>query len=210
LESAASWGFKNHFGKEQYFPMVEHLNTFFAEWQKRSRKQVPTCFLDRGRNLISEYNRLAVGQFFVLGVPANKLTDWMYDAKPFYIPTGKDIRSVVEKPAISADEGTIATLMLAKEVLNPTSGLVVISVDKTDSFCKGLDLIDPSYIPLYRSITCSASTAFEEREMKVRDQLQLKLKQFSSDFMEWSKTGHFSIESSPTEEPFYDFPQSLP
>lgn len=181
LESAASWGFVNHFGKEQYFPM---LNLFYD-----LMRGAPSSLVSRGRSLIRQYNRLQVGDFYMLGVPLPNLSNWMYDAKPFYVPTGRDIRNVAANPQVTSKEGTIATLKLAKEVLEPASGLVVVPASAADAYCKGLDLVSPRDIPAYQDILGPEESAFERSEQEKRAQLDAQLTEWIDDLSAWEKTG---------------------
>jgi hypothetical protein len=210
LESAASWGFVNHFGKEQYYPMVDRLSSVLSEWEKRSGRKVPDSFLVRGRSLISHYNRLKVGDFFIFGVPPGKLTSWMYDSGPYFVPTGRDIRAIVDQPQVEETEGTLATLMLGKEVLSPSSALTVVSSDEADRFCHGFNLVEPSKIALYDPILNSAPTAFEKEEKEARKHMEEKLGHLLSDFKTWAETGIEPLDRQVDDAEPMEVPAWLP
>ncbi len=211
LESAASWGFVNHFGKVQYFPMLDKFQQTIAEWERRNGKKVPATFLDQGRALVRQYNRLSVGNFFCLGVPPEKVAEWMYDSKPYYVPTGCDIGSVVRHPQLFKG-GRVANLLLAKEVLTPSSGLIGVCANdaEAEQFCKGVKLVSPHQIPLYKEILAASPTEFEQREMAKRVDLDQKLKALMSDFQEWATSGKEFDSLVDSDFEGGDIPETLP
>jgi hypothetical protein len=132
-ESAASWGFVNHFGNHQN----EMLQAQFRKVIEESNQQHKSYFLERGNVLIRKFGRLSVGDFLVIGVPKNKLSRWFYDSKPYNVPSGRDIASVVEDPRRYkkelAKEGThMATMIICKETLSSDSGLMIVRANDSD------------------------------------------------------------------------------
>jgi len=213
LESAASWGFVNHFGREQYFPMMNNLQSAMSDWEKRSGRKIPAPFFDRARMLIRQYNRLSVGNFYCFGIPPAKVADWMYDSKPYYVPTGRDILDIVRHPRLrDRNSGTIATLILAKEVMTPSSGWVAVCANdsEADQFCKGRKLVPPGKVSLYREILAASPTEFEERERAQRLVLDENLKALMSDLKEWVKTGKEIPSQDVSDHRACDMPEMLP
>lgn len=215
LESAASWGFVNHYGNEQYFPMLAKMADFAASVEEKTGRKIPSSFERRAQTLIRGYNRLSVGNFYVLGVPPEKIALWMYDAKPYHIPTGRSIEAVVNEPRLNdQNEGSIATLMLAKEVLHPASGLIAVEANNAseiESFCRGIDWVHPRDLPVYHPLM-GPDTPFEEREKTARERLDQELDCLISDFNHWLKSSEYEEpERVFTLEPETgDYPPSLP
>lgn len=188
LESAASWGFANHFGREQYSSMQSQLEFFVADLEKRADKKLPEELVQRAKDLIRVYNRLEVGDFYVLGVPPSKLSSWMYDAKPYYVPTGRDIQDVARTPRTTAEEGTIATLLLAHEVLQPDSGLIAVEANnplEVEQFAYGLRFRPPEEVSAFRAILREKATPFEASENALRTSLDRELDSLISDVKRW-------------------------
>ena len=188
LESAASWGFANHFGREQLVPMNSQLQAFVSNLEAQAGKKMPEELVQRARDLIRVYNRLKVGDFYVIGVPPSKLSSWMYDAKPYYVPTGRDIRKVAREPKTTAEEGTIATLLLADEVLRPDSGLIAVEANnalEVEQFAYGLRFKPPEELPEYRMILRENETSFEASENAQRASLGRELESLISDVKRW-------------------------
>jgi hypothetical protein len=208
LESAASWGFVNHFGNQQYVPMIQELSSFAQEVENATGRKIPEVFYRRGAQLIREYNRLDVGNFFVLGVPRDRLASWVYDSLPYNVPTGKKVETIVDTPDVSR-EGTLATVVLSKDVLDPESGLVIVEANdlaQVEAFCRGLSFTEPSEFEEFRSIA-----DFSKDEADSRANIDQKLDILSADFTRWLKAGE---EPSPNSvyEDFDpgDFPALLP
>lgn len=176
LEFAADWGCCNHFGNEQWFLMCGILCSFFNQYKTTFKEEIPPSFEERARHLIIEYNRLKVGTFLVVGVPKNRLPEWMYDSKPYNIPTGRSIEEVFANPERAAD-GNFATLVISRESLDPDSGIVVVDANNPSQvrrFCVSepwLDLESPS-----------SREADEEAERK---RLNCKLRTLIDDFQYW-------------------------
>lgn len=188
LESAASWGFANHFGKEQNCSMRSQLEFFVSNLERQAGKKLPEELVGKAIDLIRVYNRLEVGDFYVLGVPPSKLSSWMYDAKPYYVPTGRDIRKVAKEPKTTAEEGTIATLFLADEVLKPDSGLIAVAANdplEVEQFAYGLRFKPPEELPAYRTILREKETSFEASENNLRASLGRELESLISEVKRW-------------------------
>lgn len=192
LESAASWGFVNHFGNESYFPMIDEV----------AKLNIPESFKVQARSLIREANRLEIGNFLVIGVPKNRLSRWVYDSLPYNHPTGLTVEEVIQNPKVS-DGGTLATLIVSKETLDPESGLVMVEAsdpDEVNRFCKGMEFENWDFF----------EKAFEfEGSAEPDPTIKTKVEQLISDFREWQRTG---------KEPVYekeewlvgDMPAALP
>lgn len=186
LESAASWGFINHFGSRQNSDLKTMFDTFMESQKVYDTPQQKEYFSKKGWKLIRQYGRLQVGDFLVIGIPEKKLTEMAYDAKAYNIPTGRDIRSVAFEPEKHVDsllqEGYhLATLILSDEVLDPQSGLVIIDTSnkvKVDAFCKTKMAIDDELL----SIVTKKSSKFEREQFDARDKLDQEVEALVSDF----------------------------
>lgn len=192
LESAASWGFANHYGNETYFSMVDEI----------AKLNIHDSFKQKARALIREANRQPIGIFYVIGVPKQSLSRWVYDSLPYNLPTGRSVEDVIKNPTV-ADGGTIASLVISKETLDPDSGLVVVEANdqsEVEEFCKGMefqnwDLFDKTF-------------CFNESS-EPGSGLKPKMGEFFSDFRSWQRSG---------KEPVYeieecvagDFPAPFP
>ena len=188
-ESAAWWGFHNHNGGEGFLRIEDHFYGFIDQIEKNQQRKVPKDLKTRCRQLMGKYSNLNVGQFYVLGVPKDKLTDWVYDSNPYSIPTGKEIVSVVARPTLGFyGKGTIATMPLSREVLTPNSGLI--AVDATDpliyrEFCKSTELTPAREVEAYRPLLVGKQTDAEAKEEMERNELDKELASVIRDFEEW-------------------------
>lgn len=211
LESAASWGFQNHFGSEQFFSMMAILNSFFETAEKEWGRPVPLSFRERSRRLVMEYNRLKTGCFFVLGVPKHQLSKWVYDSKPYNVPTGRSIEAVVENPELAVD-GNIATLVVSKETQNPASGLAMVEANDGSAvakFSEGLSFRDPNGFAEYRGLFGPPSP-FETEEEVARETVDAKLRTLMADVQSWRKTRKEPVFEDDFQSAPWDFPPLLP
>lgn len=183
LESAVDWGRCNHYGNEQWFMICNILDSFFDHYNKTFDQKIPNSFKERAMNLVAEHNRLGVGTFLVLGVPANRLSEWMYDSKPYNVPTSRLIEDVLANPE-SASDSNFATLMISRECLDPTSGLIAVQANhpsQVERFCKRR--------PFIGAMDQTSVSSFESEEEAKRIRLDGKIRVLMDDFQYWRKHG---------------------
>jgi hypothetical protein len=217
LETAASWGFVNHFGREQYFPM---MNRYSALIEKNGNTKAHFVFRAMSGALIGKYNRLQVGDFQVIGVPPEKINRFVYDSKPYNIPTGKDVKVVAADPvqdveALMANGSHMATMMIFEETLDPASGLCIVNAsdaEEAKSFCEGISFTPMKEVAAYADLVGVEATEFEKTQLEQRreadDDLQKLVAQFKSAKDDPEKIKAFASvieEASP-----YDLPQMMP
>lgn len=114
-ESAASFGFVNHDKEEQYFPIVSQVEELLKEVQNRISFEAYAAVSKKSAGLVRRFNRLEVGDFFVIGVPREKAARFVYPSLPYNVPTGGNILDMVNHPDIETlrAEGThMATMLL--------------------------------------------------------------------------------------------------
>lgn len=131
LESAASWGFRNHFGCEQNFALLRELDMILDE--ENLPAEAKMHLKEKGWQLIRFYGRQKVGNFHIIGVPNHKVSRYFYDSRPYNVPTGKEVLAVAEDPAGHLEtlmsEGHQATMVICDETLDPKSGLVTVTAN---------------------------------------------------------------------------------
>lgn len=187
LESAASWGFINHFGKANYFPFCHLLDDYLKRSSLASHTAL-AILLDKGRALIRRYNRLKVGEFIVLGIPAEKVDRFVYDALPFNIPTGKKALNVALDPAkykklLLAHKTHMATLMMYNETTTPMSGMIMVSASdkgEVEKFCRGLTFTPLKEVDAYKELVSPVPTAFEREHEEKKETIDQELKKWAT------------------------------
>lgn len=200
LESAASWGFVNHFGNEQNLSLLSNLEALL----QREDSRVRAYFRDKGWQLIRQYGRLQVGDFLVMGVPESKLSRFVYDSAPYNIPTGRDVRSVAREPhkhldSLMKEETHMASLIVCKETLDPRSGLVmVIANDEEEvaAFCGNRHFKPMQEVALYQEVLKTKDTGFEEQEREKRKQIDAQLKFLVQEFVAMRRDPQRQLVSS--------------
>ncbi len=220
LESAHSWGFINHFGKEQYPEMAFNLRCFFEEIGLDRDVEPISHLRAKGDSLIRKYNRLKIGDLYVLTFPWEKVDRYVYDCKPFNIPTGKRASDIARDPTRHIDgllrESThMATMLLCEETLHPQSGLSAIAANdpaEVDAFCAGYSYTPMKNIEVYRSLVSPVPTAFEAEQMAKRKEYDQQLMQLVQQMREYLDTGKvddslFKEEAEPVLP--CDLPQRL-
>lgn len=216
LEGAAAWGFVNHYGNEQYFFVANLWEEFLKELGMRCDPRALAYFEAQGRNLIRKYNRLKVGDFYVIQVPAAKIDRYVYDSAPFNVPTGKSALDVASDPGAHIDtleqnRTHMATMLLCDETLSPESGIEIVCANNPDEvqmFCANADLgsVNESF-PGYIS---PQTTPFEEDEEQSRAVADAELEKLAEEFQQYLDTGE--LVTRPVEEELIssDFPADLP
>lgn len=189
LESAASWGFVNHFGKEQYFAVLNHFKSLGIEKVIGKHPSFPE-FMEKANALIRRYNRLEVGDFIVLGIPCEKVSKYVYDSKPFNIPTGKKALEVAENPEKHVDSlfknrTHMATMLINNETLDPDSGIIMVDArDEGEQYCSGFSTTPMKEIEIYKGLVSSVDTRFEKEQMEKRKKIDAELESFIQQFKE--------------------------
>jgi hypothetical protein len=211
LESARSWGFVNHFKNQQYFPLVQHLNDFLHSLGLKGH--VYEYFGALGRSLIRRYSRLETGDFFVLAIPRHQVDRYVYDAKPYNVPTGKKASEVASNPLAHMDtlldHGThMAAMPVSKETMDPSSGISIINAadpQEVTTFCRSIDF-DPLPEP-YATLIEAPSTQFESMQQSQRKKLDLELTSLFHQLTLHLRTGHCN-PTPPTDDDIQpdDFP----
>lgn len=168
-ESAASFGFRNHDGKDQYWDMLRIFEEIVP------RKMEP--FYKKGEALIRRYNRLKVGDFYVVGVPKGLVRRTVYDAKPYNVPSGHDVVDVANHPeryekALIENGCHMATMVICREVMDPKSGIVTIHAN--DEYVAG-SIAPLSSVKEYRGLVSPKDTDFEEEESRKRKEIDREL-----------------------------------
>jgi len=166
------------------------MTEIFEKAIKKSAHPHQDYFLERGKVLIRKYGRLRVGDFIIIGVPPEKLTRWFFDSKPYNIPTGNDIRSVVDNPTrfnkeLIQEKTHMATMIMCSETLDPSSGLVMVLANdskEVDAFCGKDKLKPPCEVDLYQEILHSSDASFEEEEKLRRQELDEQLEKLLAEF----------------------------
>jgi hypothetical protein len=135
--------------------------------------------------IFNAYAELKVGTLAVIGIPEDKVSQYVYDSKSMGHPTGTDIRKVIENPFAEStdrlmgnDGGLQARLMLYNETMSPSSGIqVIIANDDNEvgEFCRGIDLIDPKKVGVFKKILCKESTSIEMEDKQRRKELEEKI-----------------------------------
>ena len=218
LESAASWGFINHFGeKEQAFPLLEQYRAVLDEGGLEPNSESYFYFFKKGWNLIRKYCRLKVGDFLVIGIPEGQADRFVYDAKPYNLPTGAKASEVAQDPerfeeSLKQEKTHMAAMILCKETFDPRSGIRVVDAgDETEvsSVCKGRRFVPRKEIPEYANLASSAATAFETEQKKHRREADLELESLAEEFAVFRKDPkrRYSGEVPEGDAPYFE---SLP
>lgn len=123
--------------------------------------------------VISEQlSKAPIGNLFLIGIPKEKLTRYVYDAKAFGIPTGQSMRDMCEDFSISSrsycvEEGGLqARLLLYRETMRPDSGIEVVFVNdarEVSKYCQGWVLKAPQEVATYAPFFKWSSTSLEDR-----------------------------------------------
>lgn len=219
-ETAASWGFNNHHGKQAYFDILcvfNHLmmtQTFSSEPFFKEEVELKLT------QLIRHFNRLAVGNFMVVGLPYH-LLDMVYDSLAFNVPTGIDVRHVLNNPAkycITRDYHMV-TLPVCRD-LNPDSGIVIVNAnntEETEAYCEGLTFKPMNSLPLFKKAFQGVSDhGFEEAQTKQREKLRHVLKSYTSLFAQFKDSPKelvsrcAAIDHLDTSQDHFDYPETLP
>lgn len=178
-ESAASRGFVNHQGKEYNSFILRKYEVFLKTALKDREK---SYFDKKGWRLIRHYSRLSVGDFIMIGVPLNKLSRWVYDCKPYNVPTRNDVHKVSQKPQDYWDDlikdGHQATLLICDETLDPSSGLVMVKANDEDAvkaYCGDNTFKPMKEVSLYQEMLKPMETGIEQEEQAKRKVLNEEL-----------------------------------
>jgi hypothetical protein len=212
LESASSWGFVNHFKNQQYFPLVQQLRDCFES--VGLTEHALEYFGAQGRALIRQYNRLETGDFFVVGIPESIVDRYLYDAKPYNVPTGKKASEVAADPAAHLDtllsQGThMAAMPVCAQIFDPDSGISVVNASdprEVVAFCGGDDLvIDP-----FSTLVSAQPTEFEATQLTQRKKIDVALAALIEEFVAYLQTGHCEPDLPPEDDSHPDdFPAQL-
>lgn len=102
--------------------------------------------LDALGPLFTKANLFENGQLLVVGLPFEQCDRYAYHCKPFGIPTGLSIRSILQRMQRSDflnDDNYQARLLLCKETMQPDSGIQVVNV--MDSQDPKVPVIDSAF-----------------------------------------------------------------
>jgi hypothetical protein len=217
LESAASWGFVNHFGNAQNFTMLHRFRKLLQH-ESTIAPHVKPHFHNRAWRLIRHYGRLEVGDFYVLGVPPEKLRRYLYDSKPDNLPTGKDIHSVAADPykhidSLMEEKTHMATMLICDETLASESGLCIINAHDDEAvleFCSKMEPEPLQESKLYQQMLKLQKSEFEKKERTKRKSLDRDLEVLVNQFAELKigKSVDFSARDFDDEFSIADFPES--
>ncbi len=190
LESAASWGFQNHFGKEQNFSMSNLYRDTLDKSGLDPKSESYNHFWKRGRDLIRDYSRLGVGDFLVIGVPKKDVDKFAYDSSPFNIPTGEKASSVADNPerhkqSLFKQRTHMATLRLCRETVSPESSIRMVDAHderEVEMFCSGMKFKKMGEIQEFRGLVSTSPTHFEKNQLERRKELDRNLETLAKDF----------------------------
>ncbi len=187
-ETAASWGFANHFKKmEISFCFAEEL----ATWLKAFGLARDSYFTQKGRWLIHEYAQLEVGDFLVLNIPPKMVSRYVIDSHPYNVPTGRQALDVAfhpesyEKDLLEEPKTHMASLVLCKDTLGPSSPLSIIhanSSSEVDDFCEGVSLRPMQEIEVFDGLASPLPTHQEEEYLSRRKVLDGELETYAELF----------------------------
>lgn len=135
--------------------------------------------------LFNEYAQLKVGTLAIIGVPNEKLSEYIYDSKSMGHPTGRNIQNIVDHPfAESTDRlmgnegGLQARLLLYKETMTPNCGLQVILAnddDEVEKYVCGRGIKNPMEFSIFDKLLYRKHTLIEEKDKQHRRMLDAKV-----------------------------------
>ncbi len=182
MESAYSFTFK----KPAFRGNIEDIFAGVLALSMRSRgfsDKIPRV-LKQMRPIFEEYNDLPVGDLLVIGIPKDKVEEYVYDSIAFGIPTGKKVWDVLDNPfespksLVGESGGLQARLMLYKETMTPSCGIEIVLANddrQVEAYCQGVDLTDPRHVKAFDSILCQKYTHIEEFQKSKRKELAEKI-----------------------------------
>lgn len=202
LETAASWGFSNHGGRRQYFNLMDIYKRFLQETGIDRNTQAYDYFLAKGSELIRKYNRLKVGNFLVMGISKPDVARYVYDCKPYNVPTGKDAVDVAEHPerhtdTLDSEQTHMATTFLCKDTLTPNSGISIVDAndpDEVEAFCAGQTLTPMKDVEAFHDLVSPIPTAFESEQEEQMKKVDASMETLLAQFRSYRQTGVFDLE----------------
>jgi hypothetical protein len=172
----------NHKLYDEATPLIWLLDEALKEHPQKA------YFTERGRKLIRMYTRLPVGDFLVIGVPQGMLSAWVYDSKPYNLPTGIDIAAMVERPrdfqlTLLKEGAHMATIIMCKETLDPETGVTIIEANDRKATRAYVDGIPLQPLPaLFQELMDPTDPAIEEDYEETRSELNSELDKLSLEF----------------------------
>ena len=189
LETAASWGFRNHFKTEQCSSMTDKL---YQSLQSIGVK-ADSYFARKGRYLIYQYAQLNVGDFLVINIPPDMVERYVFDSCPYNVPTGRKAIDVALHPKdyvkdlLEAPNTHIANLVLCKETLGKDSKISIVRANasaEVDCFCKDVSLLPMHEIEIFDGLTSASFTRQEEDYLARRMELDRDLESYAKRLQE--------------------------
>jgi hypothetical protein len=134
--------------------------------------------------IFNAYTELKIGTLAVIGIPQEKISEYVYDSKSMGHPTGMNVLEVIANPfndidrLMGNDGGLQARLMLYNKTMHPDSGIHVILANdskEVEKYCQGFDIVDPKCIDVFDRILHRRSTDIEKIDKQMRSALDEKV-----------------------------------
>lgn len=192
LESPASWGFVNHFGPECRNKMNDAFYSFLKEAGLLPNSNAFVYFQKKGYALIRKYCRFNVGEFVVFGISPEKVDRYVYDAKPYNLPTGEKASDVASHPkryqnTLKERGQLMASMVLCKETLLPNRNLVMVLASGSDFFRASVPMTPMNSVAEFDGVTNLMDTSFETKEHQERATLNAELEKLAEEFGQYRK-----------------------
>jgi hypothetical protein len=200
--------------------MMDLYRSFLQDTGIAEDDAVRDYFLAKGGELIRKYNRLKVGDFLVMGLPKASVDRYVYDCKPFNVPTGKNALDVAEHPERHADslmsEKThMTTMLLCEETLHPDCGISIVDASnpaEAETFCAGHTLAPMKDVEAFQDLVSKEPTDFEKEQEGQKKKVDAELDAFIKHFHSYRQTGKIdsAVLKAPIEELFHgDLPERM-
>lgn len=131
-------------------------------------------------NLVWEKcQKVVAGEFYVIAPPS---LDVVYDAKAWGVPTGSDVRSILDRPSACPrfHHGHAVRLLMCRETTDPSYGMRVYQANDravVDALAK--DVTDPRSYPEYVALLSEAdTTSVEIADQRKRQEISEILSSF--------------------------------
>lgn len=140
---------------------------------------------------LKDYSKLELGTLYLVGIPKEHLSRYVYDSEAYGKPTGIDVQQIIDRYVLTSDNSKKgdralqARLMLFKETMNPSSGIQVVDVTDPNECASYLkDNVTPSFEeePAL-SFFFPQSSNDEEVEMMQRERIDSEVKSFTKSLL---------------------------
>lgn len=166
---------------------------------KNSEEAIEVCLKRRGmqarkpdvskkiQQFVKEYSKLKLGTLYLVGIPKERLSRYVYDSYPYGKPTGIDIHQVIDRDAFSLEKASIqrrapqARLMLFNETMTPSSGIEVVDVTDVEESVRYIEdhRTTPPETGLPYSYFFPEGMAQEDEDGKQRERIDAQVRQFA-------------------------------